>query len=108
MPDENTGGLAVVITIAVLALILGCVAGSMHIGQQTSQQILPTSLLSSEDQIKPVTENNEPTTKHETTQTIQTTPKTVRQTILVTQIEKNIRAHKTRQIIADKTLHHQP
>lgn len=59
MPDENMGGLVVVITIAVLALILGCTAGSLHIGQQTSQQVLPTSLLSSEDQIKPVTENNE-------------------------------------------------
>lgn len=59
MPDENMGGLMVVITIAVLALILGCVAGSLHVGQQTSQQIIPTSLLSSEDQIKPVTENNE-------------------------------------------------
>lgn len=70
---------AAIMIIAVVSLIsfsIACACGSLHIAEDLSEQIIPTSITSSDDQIKPIKENNftpakvsitQPTTKKNTT-----------------------------------------
>ena len=58
MVDDSMGGTVVVIFFCVIALLLGIVAGSFHIGEEISQTILPSSITNPPDVIKPINEGN--------------------------------------------------
>lgn len=58
MKTDPKAALMIIAVIAVFAFITGCVFGSFHIGADVSEQLIPTSLTSSDDMIKPVKETN--------------------------------------------------
>lgn len=58
MAKDSMGGTVVVIFFCVIALVLGSVAGSFHIGEDISQTLIPSSITNPPDVIKPITEGN--------------------------------------------------
>ncbi len=58
MADDSMGGTVVVIFFCVIALVLGSVAGSFHIGEEISQTLIPSSITNPPDVIKPINEGN--------------------------------------------------
>ncbi|MBE6493571.1 MAG: hypothetical protein E7Z84_03050 [Methanosphaera stadtmanae] len=58
MADDSMGGTVVVIFFCMIALVLGGVAGSFHIGEEISQTLIPSSITNPPDVIKPINEGN--------------------------------------------------
>ena len=58
MVDNPKAAIMVIAVVSVLAFAVGCVVGSFHVGQEYSEQLIPTSLTSSDDMIKPIKETN--------------------------------------------------
>ena len=58
MNDDSIGGIVVVIIFCILAFGLGSLAGSFHIAEDISQEIIPSSLTTSAGSIKPINEGN--------------------------------------------------
>lgn len=58
MVDNPKAAIMVIVAVSVLAFAVGCVVGSFHVGQEYSEQLIPTSLTSSDDMIKPIKETN--------------------------------------------------
>lgn len=58
MVDNPKAAIMVIAAVSVLAFAVGCVVGSFHVGQEYSEQLIPTSLTSSDDMIKPIKETN--------------------------------------------------
>lgn len=58
MVDNPKAAVMIIAVVSVLAFAVGCVVGSFHVGQDYSEQLIPTSLTSSDDMIKPIKETN--------------------------------------------------
>lgn len=58
MVDNPKAAIMIIAVVSVLAFAVGCVVGSFHVGQEYSEQLIPTSLTSSDDVIKPIKETN--------------------------------------------------
>ena len=58
MVDNPKAAVMIIAVISILAFAVGCVVGSFHVGQDYCEQIIPTSLTSSDDMIKPIKETN--------------------------------------------------
>jgi len=60
---DPKASIMVILVISILSFSLAAVCGSFHIGEELSQQIIPVSVTSSDDMIKPIKENNFTPTK---------------------------------------------
>lgn len=60
---DPKASIMVILVISILSFSLAAVCGSFHIGEELSQQIIPVSITSSDDMIKPIKENNFTPTK---------------------------------------------
>ena len=60
---DPKASIMVILVISILSFSLAAVCGSFHIGEDLSQQIIPVSVTSSDDMIKPIKENNFTPTK---------------------------------------------
>ncbi|MDO5824836.1 MAG: hypothetical protein Q4Q22_00470 [Methanosphaera sp.] len=58
MVDNPKAAIMIIAVISILAFAVGCVVGSFHVGQDYCEQIIPTSISSSDDMIKPIKETN--------------------------------------------------
>jgi K+-transporting ATPase c subunit len=58
MVDNPKAAILIIAVVSVLAFAVGCVMGSFHVGQEFSEELIPTSLTSSDDMIKPIKETN--------------------------------------------------
>ena len=58
MVDNPKAAIMIIAVVSVMAFAVGCVVGSFHVGQDYCEQIIPTSLTSSDDTIKPIKETN--------------------------------------------------
>lgn len=63
MMKDPKASIMVILVISILSFSLAAVCGSFHIGEELSQQIIPVSVTSSDDMIKPIKENNFTPTK---------------------------------------------
>ena len=63
MMKDPKASIMVILVISILSFSLAAVCGSFHIGEDLSQQIIPVSVTSSDDMIKPIKENNFTPTK---------------------------------------------
>jgi len=58
MVDDPKAAILTIAVISIIAFAVGCVAGGFHVGEEISEEIIPTSLTSSDDMIKPIKETN--------------------------------------------------
>ena len=63
MMKDPKASIMVILVISILSFSLAAVCGSFHLGEDLSQQIIPVSVTSSDDMIKPIKENNFTPTK---------------------------------------------
>ena len=58
MVDDPKAAIITIAVISIIAFAAGCVTGSFHVGEEISEELIPTSLTSSDDMIKPIKETN--------------------------------------------------
>lgn len=76
MITDPKASIMIIFVVSILSFAIACACGSLHIGEDLSEQILPTSITSSDDMIKPIKENNFTATTISIVQPQQTTTTT--------------------------------